>query len=176
MDYILKNNEILTILEPLEKANEILKLMKVLSIESDNFPFTSEDVALDANQINNFINYLSKMENSIFVVGIIQGKIIALGYLEGGRRSRTFHSCNLGIGVLQNYQELGIGNEIMNYLLKFASEGEYIAKINLQVRVDNKKAIAMYKKHGFILEGKESRAMFIDGNFYDYLNMGYLVN
>ena len=60
--------------------------------------------------------------------------------------------------------------------MEYAKNGEFIAKIDLQVRTDNRSAIKVYKKCGFLLEGKNARALFIDGEFYDYINMGLIID
>lgn len=176
MRYILKDGHNVEIRKPVNEYDEIFKLIKTLSDESDNFPFNSDDFGMTPQNIENFISYLNSRENSVFYIAEIDGEIIGLGYLEGGRRSRTAHCSNLGLGVLAKYNNLGIGSIITNSLVSYASDGEHIAKIDLQVRMDNRGAIKMYKKCGFMLEGKNARALFIEGEFYDYINMGLIVD
>lgn len=176
MKYILKNGKEISIRRPVDENEEIFSLIKILSDESDNFPFTSEDFGLDSRNIGAFADYLNSRENSVFYIAEADSRIVGLGYLEGGKRARTAHCVNLGIGVLDEFSNKGIGNAILKELIRFASEGEYIAKIDLQVKSDNTKAIALYKKCGFVPEGKTSRALFIDGEFYDYLNMGLIID
>ena len=43
MKYILKNGKEISIRRPVDGNEEIFSLIKILSDESDNFPFTSED-------------------------------------------------------------------------------------------------------------------------------------
>lgn len=176
MKYILKNGKEISIRRPADEHEEIFSLIKILSDESDNFPFTSEDFGLDSRNIGAFADYLNSRENSVFYIAEADSRIVGLGYLEGGKRARTAHCVNLGIGVLDEFSNKGIGTAILKELIRFASEGEYIAKIDLQVKSDNTKAIALYKKCGFVPEGKTSRALFIDGEFYDYLNMGLIID
>ena len=176
MKYILNGGHGLIVRKPLDENEDIFNLIKKLSDESDNFPFTSEDFGLDSKNTGDFANYLNMRENSVFYVAQLEGKIIGLAYLEGGKRARTAHCVNLGIGILSEFNNMGIGTILTKELIRFASEGEYIAKIDLQVKSDNIKAIALYKKCGFVPEGKISRALFIDGEFYDYLSMGLIID
>lgn len=176
MKYILKNGKEISIRRPVDEHEEIFSLIRKLSDESDNFPFTSEDFGLDSRNIGAFADYLNSRENSVFYIAEADSRIVGLGYLEGGKRARTAHCVNLGIGVFDEFSNKGIGTAILKELIRFASEGEYIAKIDLQVKSDNTKAIALYKKCGFVPEGKTSRALFIDGEFYDYLNMGLIID
>lgn len=176
MKYILKNGKEISIRRPCDEHEEIFSLMTTLADESDNFPFTSEDFGLDSRNVGAFADYLNGRENSVFYIAEADSRIVALGYLEGGKRARTAHCVNLGMGVLEEFSNEGIGTALLKELIRFAAEGEYIAKIDLQVKSDNTRAIALYKKCGFVPEGKTSRALFIDGEFYDYLNMGLIID
>ena len=63
----------------------------------------------------------------------------------------------------------------MQNAIKYAYNCDVIGKINAQVVKENTKAINFYKNNGFVLEGVEKRALFIDALFYDCVNMGYIV-
>lgn len=166
----------LEICKPDLEKDRIVELIKRLSDESDNLPFTSEDFAIGEENFNSYIKMLNESDNSIFFVAKVSGELVGFGYLEGGRRARTFHCTNLGMGVLKEYNNLGIGTKILTSLVEYASGTECIAKIDLQVKKENKSAINIYKKSGFEVEGVSRRALFIDGEFYDYLNMGKLID
>ena len=80
------------------------------------------------------------------------------------------------MGVKKEYWNNKIGSALMSKAMEFVYASEHIAKVDLQVRIDNKYAIALYKKFGFEIEGKNKRALFIDGDFVDYLNMGKVID
>lgn len=176
MEHILKNGNSVIIRKPDKEFKEISSLIACLSDESDNFPFSSDDFNISPEHIGKYIEYLNSRPNSIFYLAQIEDEIVGIAYLEGGKRERTFHCTNLGIGVLQKYNNMGIGSILTESLIDYAYQGEHIAKVDLQVRSDNKSAIAVYKKCGFTFEGKSSRALFIDGEFYDYINMGKIID
>lgn len=176
MNHVLKNGISMQIIKPVGDYDQISSLISKLSDESDNFPFSSEDFNISAENIGKYINYLNSRPNSIFYIAKVENEIVGIAYLEGGKRERTFHCTTLGLGVLKKYNNIGIGSILNKALVEFASNGEYIAKIELQVRSDNRAAINVYKKCGFILEGKSSRALFIEGEFYDYINMGMIID
>ena len=48
----------------------------------------------------------------------------------------------------------------------------FVRKVNLQVRTDNARAIALYKRKGFAVEGTISRGIFLDDVFFDLHWMG----
>ena len=164
----------------IEKATsnyyKILKLIEAIADESNSLPFTSSDMYIKAEGLKNYIELLNAMDNSIYLLALDGEKPVAFGYLEGGRRERTHHICNLGLGVLEAYQNQGIGRAIIGQLLAYAENSESIAKIDLQVRRDKLGAIKLYKELGFEVEGINKKALFVDGQFYDYINMGKTID
>ena len=62
------------------------------------------------------------------------------------------------IAVFPEYRKMGVGTALLEYLFDFAKEKE-LSFISLEVRQSNSNAIALYKKLGFLEEGKRK-------NFY----------
>ncbi len=176
MIYQCKNEMEVEICTPMSGYYQILKMIEQLSDESENLPFTSEDFGIKSEQLKAYIERLNDSENSTFLVARLNQQPIGFGYLEGGKRQRTHHCANLGIGVLKEYSNLGIGKAIMSELIRYATESESIAKIELQVRKDNANAIKLYKDTGFEVEGISRRSLFVNGEFYDYINMGKIID
>jgi len=44
-----------------------------------------------------------------------------------------------------------------------------ITRIELQARIDNTRAIGLYQRMGFVLEGRKRRGMRIDDSYFDML-------
>ena len=57
-------------------------------------------------------------------------------------------------------------------MLEWARRHEIVRKINLEVRADNARAIALYERLGFVQEGRQTLAMRVGDTFYDTLWMG----
>ncbi|KAI8084882.1 acyl-CoA N-acyltransferase [Halteromyces radiatus] len=54
------------------------------------------------------------------------------------------------LGVLKPYRRLGLGDQLLEHILKEASDKENkINKVYLHVQTNNDAAVAFYKKHGF---------------------------
>ena len=155
---------------------DILSILKKIADESNEFTFTSEDLGMDKNMFGEYIEKFFLYENSIFLIARYKDELAGFAYLEGGKRARTFHSASLGIGILKKFRGIGIGKLLIKELLDFATNSRYIAKIDLQVKLDNKVAINLYKSFGFNIEGINKRAIYINGRFIDYANMGLIVD
>jgi ribosomal protein S18 acetylase RimI-like enzyme len=64
----------------------------------------------------------------------------------------------LGIGVHPDAQGLGVGRLLMEHLLQWVrshrdADGQRVLRVELSVRADNPRAIALYRALGFVHEG-----------------------
>ena len=67
--------------------------------------------------------------------------------------------------------------EVRGLESRFGAEGGgVVRKLNLRVRADNARAIALYERLGFAVEGRATRDVLIDGEFHDCLVMGRAVD
>lgn len=153
-------------------ASHIVRISTQMGGESDYFTYGEDDFYFTEEQQKNFISSISDKENYLYIVGIVDGKIIGtLNYLSSNRR-RIMHRGELGIGILKEYWEIGVGSQLMEYFFKWANSKSVVKKIDLEVREDNSRAINLYLKYGFIVEGRISRGVLIDGKYYDLYYMG----
>ena len=111
-------------------------------------------------------------ENHLYIIGLIDGKIVASLSFSARRRPRIRHKGEFGMAVDKEYWGLGIGSLVIDELIHWAKETGIITKINLRVRPDNKRAVQLYERKGFVHEGRISRDMVIDGVYYDSCCMG----
>lgn len=80
------------------------------------------------------------------------------------------HCGVLGMGVLPAYRGQGLGQRLLAACIdKARLKG--ITRIELEVRADNARAIALYERMGFVLEGRKRAAMRFDGEYFDALLM-----
>jgi RimJ/RimL family protein N-acetyltransferase len=76
------------------------------------------------------------------------------------------------MSVRQPYWGLGIGSLTLDTLVAWARATRIVPKIDLRVRTDNQRAITLYKRKGFVIEGTIRRAIFLDGEYFDHNWMG----
>ena len=128
-------------------AFEILQYLKQIGAETDNLTFGSEGLPFT---IEAEAEYLSQIENScdtIMLVAKENGKIVGDASLSRFSR-RMKHRGDLGISVLREYWNQGIGSRLLFEIINFAKENSFEI-IDLQVRSDNAAAIHLYEKFGF---------------------------
>ncbi|EJP20339.1 acetyltransferase, GNAT family [Peptostreptococcaceae bacterium AS15] len=155
--------------------SKLTALIEKLADESNFYPFTSDDYKVSDDSQRIFIQRLNNEKNSYISGAYFKYEMVGVVYLYGGNRIRNYHSTTLGIGVLKSYENIGIGKKLMQDAIDYAYKSDVIGKINVQVIKENIRAISFYKKNGFEVEGVEKRSLFIDGLFYDAINMGLII-
>jgi RimJ/RimL family protein N-acetyltransferase len=83
------------------------------------------------------------------------------------------HSGVLGIGVLDSYRGRGIGTALLETTLN-AARNKGLTRIELFVRTDNERAIKLYRKFGFVVEGVLRKHMLIGGAYRESYLMSVL--
>lgn len=153
-------------------AKEMLIYIDRISKESDNLTFGEGEFGITLDQEENFIESISMKNNALFIVAEMEGKIIGNLSFAGGVRPRTAHTGEFGVSVLKEYWGLGVGTELITYLIQWCKQTGIVRKVNLKVRSDNYSAIHVYKKLGFNEEGVITRDLLIGSEFYDSILMG----
>lgn len=88
-----------------------------------------------------------------------------------GERYKVRHRANLGIAIVQEYCNCGLGTILMQEGIAFAREAGY-EQAELGVFADNAPAIHLYRKCGFRDTGRIPRAFHLpDGSCIDEIQM-----
>ncbi len=176
MDYNLKNGKQLKIREAVPNdASELLKYLNTVGGETDYLTFGKDGMRLSLEQEMAFIDAKRKDESQLFIVGTVDEEIVATLGIVTGKRKRISHCGEFGMSVSKDYWNLGIGSLMMDYLQDWVERRGIIKKINLLVRTDNIRAINLYLKKGFLVEGRNRNGMQIDGEFFDFYYMGKIL-
>ena len=95
-------------------------------------------------------------------------KSIASGGIHSvSARMRRRHVAGLGICVARERQKQGVGSEMMRRLLDWSDNWAGYLRIELNVYTDNERAIALYRRFGFELEGTHRAHALRDGVYVD---------
>ena len=87
---------------------------------------------------------------------------------------RRRHAAMIGISVIAEAQGRGVGTALMQALCDYADRWMGILRIELTVYDDNARAIALYRKFGFEIEGRHRGYALRDGRYVDALTMARL--
>lgn len=109
---------------------------------------------------------LGNSECGKFIVMIVDGKIVGHALLEPFKLAVTSHVVDLTIAVHEGNQGKGYGKRLLSHLIDWATSNQKVEKIELRVRSSNTNAIALYKKMGFVEEGRMVRRLKIGPDCY----------
>jgi RimJ/RimL family protein N-acetyltransferase len=163
----LKNGETLLIREATAlDAQAVLDHVHAISGETNFLSFGPGEFDISVEREWNILQGYHKADNQIYLLGLLNDQIASTLSFSGGHRPRTRHAGEFGLSVRQSHWGLGIGSRMLDALLAWARETQIVTKINLRVRTDNPRAIALYQRKGFALEGT------IRQTYYDHHCMG----
>ena len=159
-----------------DDAPAVLRYLRRVGAESEFLSFGAEGPPITEPEERAFLADARTAENAIAIVAEQNDQIVGMVTFKGGNRARTRHVGEFGISVARSAQGVGLGRRLMELLIAWAQAGATVRKINLVVRVDNDRAIALYESLGFVVEGRRSRDMLIEGVFHDSLIMGLAID
>ncbi len=150
-----------------------LKLMRQLDVETTFMLY----------EPNERKTTIKEMEKTIEQTNITGGVIIGaevnnelVGFISANRvpLKRIKHSVYLVLGVLGRESGKGIGAGLFVELIEWARENE-ITKLELTVMKHNQRAVDLYKKIGFEIEGIKKNSIIIDKQYVDEYYMGMIL-
>lgn len=153
-------------------AATILAYLEQVSAETDFLTFGPGEFELSEAKEAAYLEGCRGAENCLYLIAFVDSNLAGTLSFATGRRPRTRHTGELAVSVLQSFWGLGVASALIDSLLEWARETGFIKKINLRVRTDNQRAIILYERKGFQIEGRVSKELLVDGVYYDNLLMG----
>lgn len=167
MNYIIREADI-------EDAKNVIEYIKIVSDETDFLISDSSERNFTVRKEKEFLqNIQSSILEKIFLFEI-ENKIVGMCSIEGINKIRIKHRVDLAITVLKNYWGNKIGEKLIDYAIEYC-KSNCIKKIELTVRIDNERALKLYKKFGFEIEGEIKNFIYLNGNYYNCYYMGLLL-
>jgi RimJ/RimL family protein N-acetyltransferase len=103
----------------------------------------------------------------------VDGRFVGTARLHG--LDETDRRARYAIGLLAtDLLGRGIGTEVTRTLLAYAFRDLGLHRVDLRVLAFNTRAIACYARCGFVEEGREREAAYVDGAWHDDVIMGVL--
>jgi RimJ/RimL family protein N-acetyltransferase len=123
------------------------------------------------------LNALRYRSGSAFLCIIAENnakETIGLAYL-GVKSYGFFKTADFGLVVKDGYQGRGVGSSLMNYAVTLAKNLQ-VNVVRLSVVADNIKAVGLYRKFGFVIEGHHIQADVWNGQILDTYSMALHLN
>ncbi len=114
------------------------------------------------------------MQGRYLVAADESGNLLGHALLDPMPLAQCAHVFRLTIVVHPGYTERGVGGLLMDALLAWAKQSERVEKIELLVRASNARAIHLYRRCGFVEEGRLRRVIKLSsGEYVDDIAMAW---
>jgi len=175
MKYTIKNGIEVEIREiKVSDAENAVEYMKIVNTETKNLTREPDEFTMTVEQEEKFLEDAIQSEDNFIYTVWHEGTLISMTGIHGSSLRRLKHKVNLGISIIQKYNNLGLGTILMDLLVEKAKElGK--TKVELDVRADNPNAIKVYKRAGFEIEGIRKNGFKVDGEYIDLILMGRIL-
>ncbi|MGN0545704.1 MAG: GNAT family N-acetyltransferase [Acutalibacteraceae bacterium] len=111
-------------------------------------------------------------DSTLVLACYIDGKIVGnsdINFLNG---SKTYHRAVVGIAIIEEYWNMGIGSAMFEELIKAAREHKGTELVELEFLEGNERAQALYEKFGFKTVSVKPKACKLkDGTYQDLFYM-----
>ena len=107
----------------------------------------------------------------------LEGEVVAMAKISAGELARTEHFGEIdSVWVRSDLRGFGIGSALMNKMEEWARQEAELEKLGLYVFSTNERAIQLYLRQGFEVEGRCPKDIkFGEGDYADTLVMGKLL-
>lgn len=150
-------------------AEKIIIMVKQVIDETGFFPHAAKEFNLTNEQE---VEYMKS--TALFLLVEIDGKIVGSVTLDRSDLIKLNHIVTLGITILKEYCGLGIGSSLMKKVIEW-TKSNGVEKIELEVFENNISAIMLYKKFGFVEEGRKRKCIKTNDGYQDMILMGRLL-
>ena len=103
----------------------------------------------------------------VFVACVGDEVVGHAGLHPAANSPRRAHAMMLGMAIPTPWQGKGVGTALMRALCDFADGWLNVIRLELTVFTDNERAIALYRKHGFEIEGTHKAYALRAGRYVD---------
>ncbi|HDR8024934.1 TPA: N-acetyltransferase [Bacillus cereus] len=153
-------------------AEQLSEIRVQIDGEIENMDREAGEGFINKIGFQNIIKTDSEESKNLFLVAEVHNRIVGFSRCEGANLKRLSHKVEFGVCILKEFWGYGMGKRLLQQSIHWADENE-IKRISLQVLETNEKAIQLYKKLGFEVEGilKNDKRL-SDGKYYNTVVMG----
>lgn len=166
---------------PLDAAGYIALIKSVLAeVPRVDTPYAPDEFNPPVEAIRDRIRDVTQSDNSLFLVAEARidrrPRVIGALTCGGGSLRSDHHMTDLGVYVLREWRDRGVGTALMRASVEWAQASPVVQRVQLEVYASNARAIHLYEKFGFEQEGRKRRLYIQDGQPMDMLMMALILD
>lgn len=162
-------------LKRLEPSVKAMYAKSLINMSYETRKYTTTSMVFTQSGIEDFVERISKDASRMDLVIFSKESDEMVGDLSINDidQQNKIASFRIAIDQNSNYHK-GFGQEAMKLVLNHAFGMMNLHRIELEVLVDNKRAIHVYEKIGFVKEGLKRKSVYYDHAYHDMIFMGLL--
>ncbi len=154
-------------------ASAILQLSYDVIGEDETLVTTTEEFNVTLDQQKEFIHFYSSAPLNCIIVAEYNNDIIGMLTFQCETLKKFSHHGTIGMIVNKRWRGTGVGKTLLTTIIEWAHDQPFLEKLCLEVVASNKNAISLYKKLGFIEEGRQvQQVKNLKGEYDDMILMG----
>ena len=154
-EYILKDGRRALIRSPkVEDIDSMLEYLYASAGETDFVLRYPEECSRYTKEAElELFERINNSSDEVMLVCIVDGKVAGNCDISWNNRIKTKHRAFIGITLLKDYWNQGIGTRFFEEMIRIAQEAENILQLELDFIEGNVRARALYEKMGFRITG-----------------------
>lgn len=156
-----------------DDAAAYVALQKAIFGETDFMLFAPDEYLVTPEDASAQLEKIASSGSGRRLLAIDQGDLVGFLGASGSPIPRIRHSAQLVIGVLRSHWGRGVGRALMTEAIRWAPTVG-LSRLELFVMKPNSRAISLYERMGFRVEGYRRRAYVVDGVPVDDQLMAYV--
>jgi RimJ/RimL family protein N-acetyltransferase len=156
-------------------AAALLRLKQRLDRETLFMLLEADERDTSVRAVADELAAVKQVENSAVIVAESGDELVGYVELTGGMFRRNRATAYLVIGVLAEASGQGVGTGLLAEAKRWAASVG-VHRLELTVMAHNHRAIGLYERMGFSVEGRRSQCLAIDGRFVDELYMAVILD
>ncbi len=149
-------------------AEALARMMQQPSVIAGTCRTPHESVAMNAAR------FLADDPLRRSLVATLDERVVGHLALHLHKPGRCRHAASLGMMVDENHQGRGVGSALLDEAIALAERWLHVLRLELEVHVDNTRALRLYGSRGFSIEGVARAHTLRDGMLIDAFRMARL--
>ena len=158
-----------------EDAKHMIDFYNIVGGETDFLSFGKNEFIKNLTDYKGLVEATRDEDNSIILLIEIDDKIVGIATINSSPKARFKHVGEFGIVIAHQYCGMGLGRKIIDYIIEWSNSNGITKKISLVTSENNYKAIELYKKVGFEVEGILKKDNYVNGVYGNTIMMGLIL-
>ncbi|SRR6266571_6337113 len=157
-----------------QDAAALLGLKRQLDAETTFMMFEPGERDSSVQDLARELASVARSANSVVLLAELGDQLAGYAELTGGSMRRSRATAYVVIGVRAHAAGRGIGAGLLARAKDWAV-AHGLHRLELTVMAHNNRAIRLYERMGFSVEGRRSECLLVDGQFIDELTMAAIL-